>query len=123
MRFRPIFLLLVVFVISAGTVNSIWGQSDEGVPRLPDKIRNSPSTSNVPVVDNDQVQQEQAAAAARMRQDQIKRDSEKLFQLSAELKDQIDKANGQILSVDAIKRADEIEKLAKSLKGKMKLSY
>jgi hypothetical protein len=123
MRFSSVFSLILVFVVSLGTVNSAWAQAEEGVPRLPDKIRNSPSTTDVPVVDNDQIQKEQAAAAARMRQDQIKRDSEKLFQLSAELKDLVDKANGQVLSVDSIKKAEEIEKLAKSLKGKMKLSY
>lgn len=123
MRFRPIFSLFILLAISLGTANFASSQANDGVPPLPDKVRYSPNTTDVPVVGNDQVQQEQAAAAARMRQEEIKRDSEKLFQLSAQLKDQVDKANGQVLSVDAIKRAEEIEKLAKSLKGKMKLSY
>ena len=123
MRFKPIFALLIACAVSLGTVKYVSGQANEGVPKLPDSVRNSPSTTNVPVVGDDQIQREQAAAAAKMRQEQILRDSEKLFQLTAELKDQIDKANGQILSVDAIKRAEQIEKLAHSLKGKLKLAY
>jgi hypothetical protein len=123
MRLRPILSLILLTLVSLGTSRLILGQSQEGVPKLPDSVRNSPNTTGVPTVDNDEIQKQQAAAAAQMRIDQIKRDSEKLFQLSAELKDQVDKTNGQILSVDAIKKADEIEKLAKSLKGKMKLSY
>lgn len=118
---KSIFTLLLMCVVSLGTANLVSGQDD--VPKLPDKVRNSPSTNGVPVVDNDEIQRQQAAAAAKMRQEQILRDSEKLFQLSAELKDQIDKANGQILSIDAIKRAEQIEKLAHNLKGKLKLAY
>jgi hypothetical protein len=123
MRLRPILSLAFVILVPLGTCHSILAQPQDDIPKIPPSVRNSTSTTDVPTVGNDEIQKQQAAAAAQMRQDQIKRDSEKLFQLSAELKAQVDKANGQILSVDAIKKAEEIEKLAKSLKGKMKLSY
>jgi hypothetical protein len=54
------------------------------------------------------------------RQKQIKRDSEKLLQLATELKDYVDKSNENVLSMDVIKKADEIEKYAHSVKEKMK---
>lgn len=54
------------------------------------------------------------------RQKQIKRDSEKLLQLATELKEFVDKSNENILSIDVVRKADEIEKYAHSVKEKMK---
>jgi hypothetical protein len=42
------------------------------------------------------------------------------LKLSVELKSYVDKSDENVLSLDVIKRADEIEKLAKSVKDKMK---
>ena len=50
----------------------------------------------------------------------LKEDTEKLVRLSNELKEYVDKANQHTLSLDVIKKAEEIEKLAKSVKEKMK---
>lgn len=58
--------------------------------------------------------------ANQQRQADLKRDTEKLLKLSTELKDYVDKSNENILSVDVIKKADEIEKLAHSVKTKMR---
>jgi hypothetical protein len=54
------------------------------------------------------------------RQGRMKADSEKLLRLAAELKDSVEKSNGNILSVEIVKKAQEIEKLAHSVKEKMK---
>jgi len=43
-----------------------------------------------------------------------------LLKLSVELKQFVDKSDENVLSLDVIKRADEIEKLAHSVKEKMK---
>lgn len=53
----------------------------------------------------------------------IKRDTDKLFELSTELKQYVDKTNENVMSVDVIKKADEIEKLAKSIRERMKQDY
>ena len=53
---------------------------------------------------------------------EIKRDTEKLFQLSTDLKEYVDKNQG-ILSLDAVKKAEQIEKLAHGLKSKIKQSF
>lgn len=58
--------------------------------------------------------------AAKERAAQLKNDTDKLLKLSVELKAYVDKANENVLSLDVIKKADEIEKLAKSVKDKMK---
>ena len=50
----------------------------------------------------------------------IKDATEKLVTLSNELKEYVAKANEHTLSVNVIKKAEEIEKLAKSVKDKMK---
>jgi len=54
------------------------------------------------------------------RQAQLKNDTEKLLKLSQELKDYVDKSNENMLSVNVLKKAEEIEKLARSVKDKMK---
>ena len=54
------------------------------------------------------------------RQADLKRDTEKLLKLSTELKEYVDKTNESVMSLDVIKKADEIEKLAHSVKVKMR---
>lgn len=54
------------------------------------------------------------------RHEAVKRDTDKLLQLATELKQYVDKSNENLLSVDVIKKSDEIEKLARSVKDKMK---
>lgn len=62
-------------------------------------------------------------AMNKERVEQIKRDSDKLLQLATELKQYVDKTNENILSLDVIRKADEIDKLAKSIREKMKQDY
>ena len=54
------------------------------------------------------------------RQAQIAADTEKLYQMAQELKAEVAKSNKDILSIAVVKKADEIEKLAKSLKERMR---
>lgn len=58
--------------------------------------------------------------AAKERVAALKTDTEKLLKLSTELKAYVDKSDENVLSLDVIKKAEEIEKLAKSVKDKMK---
>jgi len=57
---------------------------------------------------------------AEARKAQIQADTERLYKLTQELKEEVAKSNKDTLSVPVIKKADEIEKLAKSLKERMK---
>jgi hypothetical protein len=50
----------------------------------------------------------------------LKSDTDKLLKLSVELKAYVDKSDENVLSLDVMKKAAEIEKLAHSVKEKMK---
>lgn len=66
------------------------------------------------------IESDMAKKAAKARVAALKNDTDKLLKLSIELKAYVDKSDENVLSVDVIKRADEIEKLARSVKDKMK---
>jgi hypothetical protein len=61
-----------------------------------------------------------AKKASQERQADLKRDTDKLLKLATELKQYVDKSNENVLSLDVLKRAEAIEKLARSVKEKMK---
>jgi hypothetical protein len=63
---------------------------------------------------------EQARSRNSERQKKLEDDTAKLLSLATELKEQVDKTNKDIMSVDVIKKAEEIEKLAKDVKDRMK---
>ncbi|MGH9521728.1 MAG: hypothetical protein ACRD3E_04260 [Terriglobales bacterium] len=62
-------------------------------------------------------------AMNKERYERIKHDTDKLLDLATQLKQYVDKTNENILSVDVINKADEIDKLAKSIREKMKEDY
>jgi hypothetical protein len=68
----------------------------------------------------DEQARQQAKKANLERQTALKKDTDKLLKLAVELKDYVDKSNENVLSLDVMKKADEIEKLAHSVKDKMK---
>jgi hypothetical protein len=69
------------------------------------------------------IEKDMAKKINEERQAHLKRDTEQLLKLANELKTYVDKSNENILSLDVIKKAEEIEKLAHSVKEKMKASY
>jgi hypothetical protein len=54
------------------------------------------------------------------RQKQLEADTEKLYTLAQQLRDEVAKTNKDQLSVTVVKKSEEIEKLAKSVKEKMR---
>ena len=82
------------------------------------------ATNNGPSNDPHQLlQQELIGRVVADRQSQLRLDTEKLVALTAELKQHVDKAGANILSMDVIKKAQEIQKLAKSVQDKMRNAY
>ncbi len=61
-----------------------------------------------------------AKKAAKERIAALRVDTDKLLKLSVELKEYVDKSDENVLSLDVVKKAEQIEKLAKSVKDKMK---
>ena len=76
------------------------------------------ATESVPSTDPRSPQQQ--VARMLQRQAQLRTDTAKLVSLIIELKQQVDQTNANILSLDVIKKAEEIEKLAHSVKEKMR---
>jgi hypothetical protein len=69
----------------------------------------------------DRVRQEKMEKARNTdRQKQLVQDTDKLLELAKQLKEEVNKSNKDMLSVDVVKKAAEIEKLAKSVKDRMR---
>jgi hypothetical protein len=94
----------------------------QGLPQRPGPPMNPGDRGNNG--DHDPAQQQIARDMAKRanedRQKLIKNDTDKLVKLAAELKEYVDKSNENVLSMDVVKKAEEIEKLAHSVKEKMK---
>jgi len=71
----------------------------------------------------EKMEREREKALNKQRQTNLQKDTDHLLQLATELKQYVDKTNEHTLSLEVIKKADEIEKLAKSVKDKMRGSY
>ena len=69
---------------------------------------------------NPQLQEQMAQRRNSERQKELVADTEKLFQLAQQLRDEVAKSNKDQLAVPVVKKSEEIEKLAKSVKEKMR---
>jgi len=73
--------------------------------------------------DKAKIERDMRKRANTERQQQIQRDTDRLLQLATELKQAVDKSNENTLSLDVIKKAEEVERLAHSVKEKMRGNY
>jgi hypothetical protein len=112
--------LLAIGAVCIGTASLAAAQ---GQIHLPPLVSQAPGARRVPVVTTEQQERERAIKWQQDRQEQIKRDTTKLFQLSAELKDSVDKMDANLLSLDMVKKAEAVEKLAKNVKNKMREKF
>jgi hypothetical protein len=109
-------LFLLTFVSPA-----VFGQGSIPPQTFPTKHPTLPGEDTSPEDETLAKQQKEMAKKANLeRQAQLKRDTDKLFQLSTELKQYVDKTNENVLSLDVLKKAEEIEKLAHNVKTRMK---
>lgn len=114
-------LVLAFFFLSVWLSALCAGQNPP--PQIPGSFPHQPPVTTDDSEQNPntvKLQKEMEKKANQERQLQLKRDTDKLLQLSTELKQYVDKTNPNVLSLDVIKKADEIEKLARSVKDKMK---
>ena len=117
MRFQSLSSIVLALVLRA----ALPAVSQTNPLRLPDP----PLSQKTGPEDEPRLRMERdmAKRANQARQADLKRDTEKLLKLATELKESVDKSNEGTLSLDVMKKAEEIEKLAHSVKGKMKGSY
>jgi hypothetical protein len=109
---------LVCFLLSVACLSQV--PSQRTIP-TPPPSRDQPGTvTGEPDETQQRLARDMAKKANLERQATLKSDTEKLVKLTAELKAYVDKSNENVLSLDVLKKADEIEKLAHSVKEKMK---
>jgi hypothetical protein len=112
-RAKPLAWSLLLFLVLAmpGTA-----QNHQGPPLRVDGTVAPPESEE----GRDRLVREMAKKANMERQAALKADTDRLVKLAGELKQYVDKSNENVLSVDVLKKAEEIEKLAHSVKDKMK---
>jgi Tfp pilus assembly protein PilN len=104
-----------VALVTAGSVRVSRGQM---LPQqfLPWSNQISAGISQLDIIRHTEQQKLRIAE----RQKRLEADTEKLVALTTALKAQVDESNKDILSIDMIKKAEEIEKLARSVKERIK---
>jgi hypothetical protein len=112
---------MAVLLSSLGTFG--WGQIVQTTPNPIQTVPSPPGPGNHGLSDepiSPRMEEQQARSRNTDRQKKLVADTNKLLQLATDLKTDVDKTNKDILSVDVMKKADEIEKLAHSVKERMK---
>ncbi len=118
MRFQSLLRVTLVFLLTAVLPSA--SQSGPLQFPQPSPLQQKPGREDESRI---QMEKDMAKKANQERQANLKRDTEKLLKLAAELKESVDKTSESTLSVDVVKKAEEIEKLAHSVKDKMKGAY
>ena len=109
--------VLVIFSMSrAGFAQSTTSPGGMHLPPLAEQSQGM----GVPMKTEEQVNQERLQKFRQLRQQELLRDAAKLQQLTGELNDYLSKNNSNILSLDMLKKAETVEKLAHSVRTKMK---
>lgn len=107
-------IVSVILVGSAATATQMETVAQAGPP-----IVRTPHPSR----EEERAHQDQIRRLNASRQAALKKDTDKLLQLATELKRSVDKSDEHTLSLDVVKKAEEIEKLAKTVKDKMRTGY
>jgi len=118
-RFKPFLLIVLLLMITPSLSLPSSSQSSIQSPSQ------GPRLTPVDPYDREdenraKIEKDIAKKANRERQAQLQRDTDNLVKLANELKQYVDKSNENTLSLDVVKKAEEIEKLARSVKDKMK---
>ena len=115
----PTFLLGAIFMLLL--LHGSAARAQVINPNVPDASQ--PSSQRQRDADSPWVVQQKREIAKKQneaRQQDIKKDTDKLLELATELKLYVDKTNENILSMNVVKKAEEIEKLAHAVREKMK---
>jgi hypothetical protein len=95
---------------------------DVDKPYLLPQANRLPDANDQMKMRDKEAKQQSFDAANAERKKQLSDESAKLLTLAMALKAEVDKTNKDMLSLNVIRKADEIEKLAHNVKEKMKLT-
>lgn len=116
-------------LLFAATASSAAGQSHSAPTTVPTAVMpDASNTSSPPLFGNSNspdpnqthMMREMAKERSLMRQKEIVDQTNQLLDLAKQLKEAVDKTSRDQLSLDVVNTAGEIEKLAKSVKQKMR---
>jgi hypothetical protein len=124
---RTFTLAVLILTIFAGALTA-RGQYIQQLPNQPTQTTHpvipSGSSQAGSSADDDPAAHHMTAQLAKsrnaLRQQQLVSDTAKLLALATELKTEVDKSNKDMLSLTVVKKAEEIEKLAKSVRDRMR---
>ena len=112
---------LVTCVLSSLLCHAAWAQIDPCTQSLPPPpIPGRPRVPDPDAREKDEMRRSQEKKMNQERQFSLKKDSEELLRLANELKQSVDKTTERTLSVEVIRKTQQIEKLAKNVREKMK---
>lgn len=118
--------LLMTFVGATGVLAvrpllAAWQAPSVRPAPQPRPSPNTPNPNSPPGLDGPQVTGPDKKAIDRQNQQEIRAEVTKLYEMVSELKDQVDKTDSMsTLSVSVVKKAQQIEKLAKQIKDRAK---
>lgn len=121
--FRAGMIACVMLLTSFSFSYMLRSQAPNPSQPIPGPEASRPPDANAIMMMHDQQQKKaNVNAANEERKRQISDDSAKLLKLATDLKTEVDKTNKDTLSIGVIRKAEEIEKLARAVKEKMKLT-
>jgi hypothetical protein len=112
---------IAAFTGAAGPGQQLPGYYPYKSP-LPADVEPVPDANEQMRMHERQAKQQNYAQANAERKKQIAQDTANLLKLATDLKAEVEKTNKDTLSLTVIRKADEIERLAHSVKEKMKLT-
>jgi hypothetical protein len=116
--FLAVALMVMVQGVSAKADG--WQQTTTGQGPIGAAPNPSLTTNGTLDPAREKLQEQAAMTLAEQRHKRMITDADKLLQLATELKEDVDKSTKNEMSVTAVKKAAEIEKLAHDVKERMK---
>lgn len=113
---------VAMFLMSAGRLNPEQEQRAQSQTHVEAAAKGAPDSKDHIAMREEQSAKTNVDTAGSDRKQQMNDDSIRLLKLASDLKAEVDKSNKDILSVGVIRKADEIEKLAKNVREKLKHS-
>jgi len=104
-----IFFFSILLMIAPARAQDSPAAAAQGRPRVPP----SPTPAEI------EMQRHMAKQRNQERFAKIKKDTDQLLELATQLKKSVDQASEETLSLEVIRKAEQIEKLAKQVRQKM----
>ncbi len=109
-----------VGLVAVATIPLVGRALLQNSPRnVPEFLNRLPDTNEQERMRQQKESQQELEATNALRKKQVSEETAKLLKLANDLKDEVDKTGKDTLSLSAIRKAEAIEKLARSIKQKM----